>query len=39
MRFDSTNDNSVTALELINNSTRLDLSELFKKFGDERFSD
>lgn len=39
MRFDSTNDNQVTALELLNNSTQLDLSEMFKRFGDERFSD
>ena len=37
MRFDSGREDQSNACDIINNSTELELSEIFKKFGEERF--
>lgn len=37
MRFDQSDSNQVDAIELLNNSTELDLCEIFKRFGDEKY--
>jgi 16S rRNA (cytosine1402-N4)-methyltransferase len=39
MRFDRSNNENATAAEILNNSSRLELIEIFKIFGDEKFSD
>lgn len=39
MRFDETNINNSTGSEILNNSQHFELSEIFKLFGDEKYSD
>ena len=39
MRYDETNTQIPTALEFINNSAMYDLISIFRKFGEERYSE
>ena len=39
MRFDPSKPDSTTASDIINHATEIELSEIFQKFGEERFHD
>jgi 16S rRNA (cytosine1402-N4)-methyltransferase len=39
MRYDLTNEDGSNAHDIVNNSSELDLIQIFKKFGDERYSE